>query len=140
MPTASVVLVFVNEGWSTLIRTVHSVINTSPPELLAEVILVDDYSNKGKVDYCLIDFPFKYIFKMFNLFLKEHLKEKLEKYILRFKGKVKLYRTTERVGLVRARVIGAEKATGKVIIVLDAHCECVTNWLPPLLTRIAVNR
>lgn len=47
LPTASVVLVFVNEGWSTLIRTVHSVINTSPPELLAEVILVDDYSNKG---------------------------------------------------------------------------------------------
>ena len=48
LPTASVVLVFVNEGWSTLIRTVHSVINTSPPELLAEVILVDDFSNKGK--------------------------------------------------------------------------------------------
>ncbi len=46
LPTASVVLVFVNEGWGTLIRTVHSVINTSPPELLAEVILVDDYSNK----------------------------------------------------------------------------------------------
>lgn len=49
LPTASVVLVFVNEGWSTLIRTVHSVINTSPPELLAEVILVDDYSNKGNL-------------------------------------------------------------------------------------------
>jgi polypeptide N-acetylgalactosaminyltransferase len=49
LPTASVVLVFVNEGWGTLIRTVHSVINTSPPELLAEVILVDDYSNKRKL-------------------------------------------------------------------------------------------
>ena len=51
LPTASVVLVFVNEGWSTLIRTVHSVINTSPPELLAEVILVDDYSNKRKFEF-----------------------------------------------------------------------------------------
>lgn len=116
LPTASVVLVFVNEGWSTLIRTVHSVINTSPPELLAEVILVDDYSNKA------------------------HLKEKLENYIKRFNGKVKLYRTDKREGLIRARVIGAEKATGDVIVVLDAHCECVANWLPPLLTRIAVNR
>ena len=48
LPTASVVIVFVNEGWSTLIRTVHSVINTSPPELLAEVILIVDYSNKGE--------------------------------------------------------------------------------------------
>jgi polypeptide N-acetylgalactosaminyltransferase len=115
LPTASVVLVFVNEGWSTLLRTVHSVINTSPPELLAEVILVDDASTK------------------------DDLKEKLEKYILRFKGKVKIYRT-KRVGLVRARVIGAEKAIGQVIVVLDAHCECVVNWLPPLLSRIAVNR
>lgn len=42
---------FVNEGWSTLMRTVHSVINTSPPELLADIILVDDYSNKGWVNF-----------------------------------------------------------------------------------------
>lgn len=50
LPTASVVIVFHNEGWSTLMRTVHSVINTSPPELLAEVVLVDDFSTKGKLD------------------------------------------------------------------------------------------
>ena len=68
------------------------------------------------------------------------MKEKLETYIKRFNGKVKLYRTDKREGLVRARVIGAEHATGDVIVVLDAHCECVTNWLPPLLTRIKVNR
>ena len=41
---------------------------------------------------------------------------------------------------MRARVIGAEHASGDVIVVLDAHCECVVNWLPPLLTRIKVNR
>lgn len=68
------------------------------------------------------------------------MKEKLETYIKRFKGTVKLVRTEKREGLVRARVIGAEHSSGDVIIVLDAHCECVVNWLPPLLTRIAVNR
>ena len=47
MPTASVILVFFNEGFTTLMRTVHSVINTSPKELLKEVILVDDFSTKS---------------------------------------------------------------------------------------------
>lgn len=50
LPTASVILVFFNEGFTTLMRTVHSVINTSPKELLKEIILVDDYSTKGCLD------------------------------------------------------------------------------------------
>ena len=48
LPTASVILVFYDEGWSVLLRTVHSVINTSPPELLKEIVLVDDGSTVGK--------------------------------------------------------------------------------------------
>ena len=47
LPTASVILVFHNEGWSTLLRTVHSVFNMSPPDLLKEIVMVDDYSDKG---------------------------------------------------------------------------------------------
>ena len=31
-------------GWSTLLRTVHSVINRSPPQFLHEIVLVDDKS------------------------------------------------------------------------------------------------
>ena len=44
----SVVIVFHNEGWSTLLRTVQSVIDRSPPQFLEEVLLVDDFSDKGK--------------------------------------------------------------------------------------------
>ncbi len=49
LPKAAVIVVFHNEAWSTLLRTVHSVINASPRELLSEIILVDDYSTYGKI-------------------------------------------------------------------------------------------
>ena len=48
LPTTSVVIAFYNEAWSTLLRTVHSVLETSPAILLREVILVDDYSDRGR--------------------------------------------------------------------------------------------
>lgn len=47
LPTTSVVIAFYNEAWSTLLRTVHSVLETSPDILLKEVVLVDDYSDRG---------------------------------------------------------------------------------------------
>lgn len=55
LPKASVVIIFYDEPYSVLLRTIHSVLNTSPPELLQEIILVDDFSNfedlKGKLSH-----------------------------------------------------------------------------------------
>ncbi|KPM09916.1 polypeptide N-acetylgalactosaminyltransferase 9-like protein [Sarcoptes scabiei] len=97
-------------------RTVHSVLDKSPPELIKEIILVDDFSNK------------------------EYLGKKLDNYVAStFHGKVKVIRAKRREGLIRARLLGAASATGPVLTYLDSHCECAEGWLEPLLDRIALN-
>ncbi|XP_016043592.1 N-acetylgalactosaminyltransferase 7 isoform X3 [Erinaceus europaeus] len=115
--TSSVVIVFHNEGWSTLMRTVHSVIKRTPRKYLAEIVLIDDFSSK------------------------EHLKEKLDDYIKLWNGLVKVFRNERREGLIQARSIGAQKAKlGQVLIYLDAHCEVAVNWYAPLVAPISKDR
>ena len=115
LPTVSVIIIFYNEHWSALLRTVYSVLNRSPPALLKEIILVNDHSTKP--------------------FLWTPLREFVESELA---PKVRLVDLPERSGLIVARMAGAREARGDVLIVLDSHTEVNTNWLPPLLGKFPI--
>nr|CDP93621.1 BMA-GLY-5, isoform b [Brugia malayi] len=114
LPNTSVIICFHNEAWSVLLRTVHSVLERTPENLLAELILVDDFSDMA------------------------HLKADLEIYMRQF-SKVRILRLEKREGLIRARIRGAAISKGSVITYLDSHCECLEGWVEPLLDRIKRN-
>ena len=116
LPKTSVVIVFYNEAWSTLLRTVHSVINRSPPSLLQEILLVDDASDHTS------------------------LLNQLDAYLSTLPVHGQVIRMKERGGLIRARLAGAEQATGSVLVFLDAHCEASPGWLTPMLSEIATDQ
>ncbi|XP_054846729.1 polypeptide N-acetylgalactosaminyltransferase 15 isoform X2 [Eublepharis macularius] len=115
LPMASVVICFHNEAWSTLLRTVHSILDTAPRAFLKEIILVDDLSTEG------------------------YLKSSLSEHISKLAG-VKLIRSNKRLGVAQGRMLGAARATGDVVVFMDSHCECLRGWLEPLLDRLASDR
>ncbi|CAL1546038.1 unnamed protein product, partial [Lymnaea stagnalis] len=111
LPSVSVLIVFYNEAWTTLLRSIHSVIDRSPPHLLEEIIVLDDFSDL------------------------DHLKEPLEAYVQPLQ-KVKLYRAKKRLGLIGARNAAFDLSQGKYVVFLDSHIECFPGWLEPLISPI----
>lgn len=47
---------FYNEAMSTLLRSIHSVLNKTPPQLLKEILLIDDGSDKPHLGAPLEDY------------------------------------------------------------------------------------
>ncbi|KAJ9593969.1 hypothetical protein L9F63_014610, partial [Diploptera punctata] len=105
--TTSVVIAFYNEARSALLRTVVSVLNRTPADLIEEVILVDDFSDNEEDGTLLTSLP-----------------------------KVRLIRNQAREGLIRSRNLGAAEARGDYLMFLDSHCEVNVGWLEPLLDTV----
>ena len=99
-------------------HSIHAVIERSPPELLHEIILVDDGSNAA--------------------YIKEG--GTLQDYVANLPVPVHIVRQNARTGLMVARVAGARKATGDTVTFLDSHIDPSRNWLEPLMYRIYEDR
>lgn len=117
LPTVSIVICFYNEHIVTLLRSIKSVLVQTPPHLLTEIILVDDFSDL------------------------EDLKDNLEIEMKALNAdKIQIIRNTKREGLIRSRVFGARKSTGDVLLFLDSHIEANVGYVEPLLNRIKDDR
>ena len=103
LPSASVVIVFKNERWSPVLRTVYSVLNRSPKNLLKEVILVDDQSDNGNreiMKWLILFFIWNYL---------EEMGQRLDDYCEEHFGElVKILRAPTRLGLIKAKNYGAK--------------------------------
>ncbi|XP_052889685.1 putative polypeptide N-acetylgalactosaminyltransferase 9 [Anopheles moucheti] len=114
LPPTSIVIVFYNEAWSVLVRTVHSILDRSPEQLVREIVLVDDFS---------------YL---------PHLKTQLEEYFAS-NAKIRIIRAPKRLGLIRARMLGGKSTQTDIITFLDAHVEVTMGWLEALISPVAEN-
>uniref|UniRef100_A0A7N8Y6N3 Polypeptide N-acetylgalactosaminyltransferase n=1 Tax=Mastacembelus armatus TaxID=205130 RepID=A0A7N8Y6N3_9TELE len=107
LPSTSIIITFHNEARSTLLRTIKSVLIRSPPSLIQEIILIDDFSSDPEDCQLLAQIP-----------------------------KVRCLRNGRREGLIRSRVRGANTASASILTFLDSHCEVNTDWLQPMIQRV----
>ncbi|XP_076834582.1 polypeptide N-acetylgalactosaminyltransferase 16 [Brachyhypopomus gauderio] len=107
LPPTSIIITFHNEARSTLLRTIKSVLVRSPPHLIQEIILVDDFSSDPEDCQLLSLIP-----------------------------KVHCLRNDRREGLIRSRVRGAGAASASILTFLDSHCEVNADWLQPMIQRV----
>lgn len=106
LPAISVIIAQRNEERSVLLRTLSSLRRRTPARLLREIILVDDGSDRQTENFTLDG----------QLIVQLRLPKQL--------------------GLMQARLAGAQRARADVLVFLDAHVEVTRGWLPPLLAPL----
>lgn len=104
-----VIITALDEEPKLLEDTVRSILMHTPGHLLRDIIIVDDASRDQPV----------------------------RKYMTRTYHKVTVvYNRGRGLGVAGARMAGAEKATGDVMIFLDSHMEVTERWSEPFLLQL----
>lgn len=115
LPKTTLVIPYLNETWEQISKTVGSILTYTPPELLDEILFIDDG----------------------NAPEWQHHTE-----MLAISPKIRIHRNDERQGLIRSKVIGAAivKDTSPVIMFMEPHCVVNQQWLEPLLMELVASK
>ncbi|KAI5643644.1 glycosyl transferase family 2 domain-containing protein [Phthorimaea operculella] len=146
LPSVSVIIIFHNEPYSVVIRTIWSVINSARRDQpwYKKANFVDRETGRTMhLGYPGQDPNSQYVYLKEIILVDDNstlpeLKGKLSHYIRTRMppNMIRILRLPERVGLTRARLAGARYATADTLVFLDAHCEAQPDWMRPLLQRI----
>eukprot|EP00929_Paragymnodinium_shiwhaense_P119804 TRINITY_DN91701_c0_g1_i1.p1 TRINITY_DN91701_c0_g1~~TRINITY_DN91701_c0_g1_i1.p1 ORF type:complete len:457 (-),score=101.49 TRINITY_DN91701_c0_g1_i1:118-1488(-) len=109
MPSITMVIPYLQEQWSQIRQTVGSVLALTPPELLDEILFIDDGN------------PPEWRF---------------HENLTALHPKVRVHRNEERQGLIKAKVTGAALVKSPIVFFMEPHCIVVQDWLQPLVAEL----
>jgi len=112
LPTVTMVIPYLNETWAQISATLASVLTYTPPELLDEILMVDDGNDQEW----------------------QHHED-----LTKLHAKIRVHRNEERQGLIRSKVIGAKLVSSPVLIFMEPHCIVNKQWLEPLVQQLALS-
>lgn len=122
LTAASIVVIFRNEQLAMLLRTLHSIKDATPPELINGMFLINDHSDMGFWQQKLS---------------RDAFDEYVRQTIFR---EVRILHLEESIGVVRARRLAINMAIATKVVFLDAHVQLTAGWLPPLLLALKDNK
>jgi len=126
LPTVSVIMTTQNEPDEWISISVESILARTPPELLQEVIIVDDNGIPGQHDL-----PAN---------IRRNVDESEFETLKALSPKVKVIKHSNREGCARSRLSGAKVATGQVLMFVDSHIEMLSStWYHHLAIPILEN-
>ncbi len=97
---------------------------------------MDDNSNRTYLNKDLENYleeKYKTYQKILKAKAELFIREKLADFSINPVVPCQVIRSPQRVGLIKARLLGAKEAKGDILVFLDAHCETTDGWLEPLV-------
>jgi len=105
----SIIIPYLKESFQHVMGTLQSVIDSTPMELVDEILMIDDGN------------PPEYQYK---------------KSIEGLHEKIRVFTNPQREGLIRSKSIGVQQVSSPIIFFFEPHCILQKDWLQPLLAHV----